>query len=111
MDEEVRAKHLNILIVEDAPADADLTIRELRRSGIDCSPTCVDSEAGLRSALKKTAPDVVLSDFSLPGFGGLAALRVVQEACPNTPFIFVSGTIGEERAIEAIKQGATDYVL
>jgi diguanylate cyclase (GGDEF)-like protein/PAS domain S-box-containing protein len=102
---------LNILIVEDNATDADLAIRELRRAGIDCDTILVDNEFGLRQALDRSAPDIVLSDFTLPGFSGPAALNIVREKCPETPFVFLSGTIGEERAIEAIKQGATDYVL
>src|SRR5579864_6011483 len=102
---------LNILIVEDNASDAELAVRELARAGIECDMTLVDNEFGLRQALERAAPDIVLSDFTLPGFNGPAALNIVRQACPETPFVFLSGTIGEERAIEAIKQGATDYVL
>jgi CheY-like chemotaxis protein len=64
---------------------------------------------GLRDALRDFQPNVILSDFSLPQFNGLAALAVARELAPNLPFIFVSGTIGEERAIEVLRRGAVDY--
>jgi len=102
---------LNVLMIEDIPSDAELALAQLRRSGIDCALTRVDSEPTLRDALDAQRPDIVLSDFSLPGFGGVAALNIVLERSPGTPFVFLSGTIGEETAIELIKQGATDYVL
>jgi diguanylate cyclase (GGDEF)-like protein/PAS domain S-box-containing protein len=111
-DSETGSRQLNILFVEDTASDADLAIGELQRSGITCNPTRVDSESGLRRALQeRPPPDIVLSHFSSPGFGGLAALRVVQETSPNTPFVFVCRTIGEERAIETLDLGATDYLL
>jgi diguanylate cyclase (GGDEF)-like protein len=105
-DNEVR-----ILMVEDEPAEAELSIRYMRRAGIRCVCHRVDSELGLRSALRDFKPNIVLSDFTLPGFDGLLALQVAREAAPDLPFIFVSGTIGEERAIEALRRGAVDYVL
>jgi diguanylate cyclase (GGDEF)-like protein/PAS domain S-box-containing protein len=71
----------------------------------------VDSEPSFEQALREFAPDVILSDFSMPGFDGMAALALARELAPDTPFIFVSGTIGEEYAIRALKNGATDYVL
>src|SRR6266568_4311107 len=71
----------------------------------------VQDEADLKQALRSSKPQAVLSDFSMPGFDGIQALRVVREMTPGVPFIFVSGTIGEERAIDAIRLGATDYVL
>src|SRR5262249_14177823 len=69
------------------------------------------TEAALRTALRDFAPSLILSDFSLPQFDGLTALRIAHEVAPEVPFIFVSGTIGEERAIEALLCGAMDYVL
>jgi diguanylate cyclase (GGDEF)-like protein len=102
---------IRILMVEDEAAEAELSIRYVRRAGIQCVYHRVDTEAALRTALHDFNPDVALSDFTLPNFGGLAALKVVREAAPELPFIFVSGTIGEERAIEALRSGAVDYVL
>ncbi|HVS26415.1 MAG TPA: EAL domain-containing protein [Burkholderiales bacterium] len=102
---------LKILIVEDNPADAELMVRELHRGGIRCSTRLVDNEQGLRRELDQFAPNIILSDFSMPGFDGLAALAAVKEKRPDIPFIFVSGTIGEEKLIEALKSGAKNYVL
>jgi diguanylate cyclase (GGDEF)-like protein/PAS domain S-box-containing protein len=104
-------RSLDVLLVEDDSTDADLILRELTRAGMKCIPTRVDSEVELHAALDRFVPRIVLSDFTLPaGFSGLAALSIVRARLPDIPFVFVSGTIGEERAIDAIKQGATDYV-
>src|SRR5437868_3056543 len=102
---------INILFVEDSPADVELSLRALKQDGVEAAWRRVDSEKALREELGATKPDAVLSDFSMPGFDGASALRIVLEEMPDVPFIFVSGTIGEERAIEAIRSGATDYVL
>jgi diguanylate cyclase (GGDEF)-like protein/PAS domain S-box-containing protein len=98
-------------MVEDMPTEAEIAIRQLESGGISCNWKRVDSEAALRSALAETKPDLILSDFTLPGFDGLTALEVAREVVPDTPFIFLSGTIGEERAIDALQRGAYDYVL
>ena len=102
---------LDVLIVEDAADDAELQLLQLRTAGIECTARIVDSEEALRRELAAASPAVVLSDFSMPGFSGLRALAILREARPGVPLIFVSGAIGEERAIEALKEGATDYVL
>ena len=102
---------VNMLFVEDSPDDVELTLRSLKSYGIQPHWRRVDSEGDLRAALGGLKPDAILSDFSMPGFDGLHALRIARELTPEVPFIFVSGTIGEERAIEAIRAGATDYVL
>ena len=102
---------IKVLLVEDRAEDADLIVRELRRSGLSIAAQRVDSAAAYELALAGFAPDLILSDYALPGFDGSEALRIAQRKRPDTPFIFVSGTIGEERAIEALKQGAVDYVL
>jgi diguanylate cyclase (GGDEF)-like protein/PAS domain S-box-containing protein len=102
---------LKILIVEDVATDAELVGRELRRAGIDHYMARVDTKADYVRSLAAFAPGIIISDFSMPHFDGLSALEIARERAPNTPFIFVSGTIGEEVAIEAIKRGATDYVL
>src|SRR2546421_2045019 len=102
---------INLLFVEDSPQDVELAIIALKRDGVAVSARCVESEITMRSALSERAPDAILSDFSMPNFDGLSALRLARELAPEIPFIFLSGTIGEERAIEAIKLGATDYVL
>lgn len=101
------ASPIRVLLVEDAA----LTLYQLRKQGIHFVSHCVDSEPALREALTTFYPDVVLSDFSLPRFDGLSALQVALEVAADVPFIFVSGTIGEERAVEALRRGAVDSVL
>jgi PAS domain S-box-containing protein/diguanylate cyclase (GGDEF)-like protein len=101
---------LRVLALEDVATEAELAGRELKRAGFLCTLVRVETEEEFRGGLEDR-PDVILSDFSLPEFDGMAALRIVRSEAPDIPFIFVSGTIGEERAIEALKFGATDYVL
>ena len=105
------APTVRVLLTEDVPADAELEVRELRRAGLRFTHRVVDREESFAQALREFAPDVILSDFSMPGFDGMAALAIARELAPDTPFVFVSGTIGEEYAIRALKNGATDYVL
>jgi diguanylate cyclase (GGDEF)-like protein/PAS domain S-box-containing protein len=104
-------KELRILLVEDVPTDAELAIRELKRAGLRVARRRVDTEEAFREALREFQPEIILSDFSMPHFDGMSALALARELVPDTPFIFVSGTIGEEYAIRALKNGATDYVL
>jgi diguanylate cyclase (GGDEF)-like protein/PAS domain S-box-containing protein len=105
------AEKLRILLVEDLASDAELEVRELARAGLQVTHSTVQCRDSFVDALRDFAPDVILSDFSMPGFDGMAALALAREMRPDTPFIFVSGTIGEELAIRAVKNGATDYVL
>jgi diguanylate cyclase (GGDEF)-like protein/PAS domain S-box-containing protein len=105
------APTIRILLTEDVVADAELEVRELRRAGLRFTHRVVDREDSFELALREFSPDVILSDFSMPGFDGMAALAMARELTPDTPFVFVSGTIGEEYAIRALKNGATDYVL
>jgi diguanylate cyclase (GGDEF)-like protein len=102
---------LDVLLVEDSDSDADLAMWRLRKSGYVCNARRVVSELEMRAALRERLPDLILSDFSLPGFDGMSALAIARAEAPGVPFIFLSGTIGEERAIEALKCGAIDYVL
>ena len=102
---------IKILMVEDTPTDAELALRELKRGGIQHLSRRVETEKELRQELIDFKPDIVLSDFSMPHFDGLSALKVVRQENPDTPFIFVSGRIGEELAIESLKLGASDYVI
>ncbi len=104
-------ERLRILLAEDVANDAELVLTELKRAGLRADHRVVDSEKSFVEALHEFTPDVILSDFSMPGFDGIAALALARETCPDTPFIFVSGTIGEESAIDAVRSGATDYVL
>ncbi|WP_232511633.1 bifunctional diguanylate cyclase/phosphodiesterase [Herbaspirillum sp. meg3] len=89
----------------------ELSRYELVRAGIACDIYQVETEDAFLDALSHYQPDIILGDFSLPAFDGMSALQIVQQIAPNTPFLFVSGTMGEERAIKALKQGAYDYVL
>jgi PAS domain S-box-containing protein len=102
---------LRILILEDLPSDAELMAYELRQAKIAQTYRRVADREHFVAALAENWPDLILSDFHLPSFDGLEALALAQAACPDTPFIFVSGAMGEEVAIDAVKRGATDYVL
>jgi diguanylate cyclase (GGDEF)-like protein len=102
---------LRLLLVEDSQVDAELTLRCLTAAGFRYSYERVVDEGQMRGALRAGLPDLILSDFRLPGFGGMSALAIARVEAESVPFIFLSGTIGEERAIEALKSGATDYVL
>jgi diguanylate cyclase (GGDEF)-like protein len=102
---------LHLLLVEDSVADAELVERHLKRTGLDFRIRRVESEPEMLRAFAEIDPSLIISDFSLPQFDGLRALELAVAHSPNTPFIFVSGTIGEERAIDALRKGATDYVL
>ena len=103
-------KPLQLLIVEDNPDDADMLVGELRRSGFDPQWKRVEIEEDFIAELKK-APDLIISDYSMPLFDGLRAAELLQESGLNIPFILVSGTVGEDVAVEAMKHGATDYLL
>ena len=102
---------LRILSVEDDPKDAELIQALLETEGIVCDITRVENQADFLASLKQGGIDLILADYSLPSFDGISALKCATKACPDVPFIFVSGTLGEEVAIEALKIGATDYVL
>jgi PAS domain S-box-containing protein len=102
---------LRILHLEDDPRDAEIIQGVLEGEGIVCQMTHVESRDDFIAALGNTGFDLILADFSLPSFDGLSALKIALEMCPDVPFIFVSGTLGEEVAIDALKIGATDYVL
>jgi signal transduction histidine kinase len=102
---------LRILYLEDDPRDAELVQETLAGDGIDCHLTRVESEADFIASLEKGGVDLILADYSLPSFDGLSAMKIAQQDWPHVPFIFVSGTLDEEVAIEALKIGATDYVF
>jgi diguanylate cyclase (GGDEF)-like protein len=102
---------LRVLLIEDSASDAELTMWRLKEGGFNCQWQCVVNEREMRKALSAGLPDLILSDFSLPGFDGMSALAIARAEAPAVPFIYLSGTIGEERAIEALKCGAIDYVL
>ncbi len=104
-------KKLRILLLEDVASDAELTERELHKAKLAFSLECVETREAFVRALEELKPHLILGDYHLPNFDGLSALAIAQEKCPDIPFIFISGTIGEELAIEVVKKGATDYVL
>jgi signal transduction histidine kinase len=102
---------LRVLYLEDDIADAELARDTLELDGFVCDVTRVETESGFRAVLQQGGLDVILADYALPSFDGLSALKITLWQRPDLPFIFVSGTMGEEVAIEALKIGATDYVL
>ncbi|MBI5880462.1 MAG: PAS domain S-box protein [Chloroflexi bacterium] len=102
--------HLRVLILEDNPADTELFVHELRRGGFEPEWQRVETEEAYRSALNPTL-DIILSDYRLPQFDGLHALQILRASGFDIPSILVSGTIGEDAAVECIKQGAADYLL
>jgi len=105
------ARELRILLLEDNVPHAELIEHFLRDSRVPFSITRVDTREGYVEQLEREPPDMILSDYALPAFDGYAALAIAKEKVPNIPFIFVTGTMGEEVAIETLKNGATDYVL
>ena len=102
---------IRILLVEDNPRDAELIERELRRGQLNFTLRSVSSENGLRQELHEFGPNIILSDYNLPEFGGIEAFKIASDVAADLPFIFVSGSIGEERAVEVLREGATDYIL
>jgi two-component system, cell cycle sensor histidine kinase and response regulator CckA len=102
---------LRLLMIEDSEDDAALLLRELRRGSYDVLSERVDTTAALESALNKQVWDLVISDFAMPHFSGIDALRLLRSKAPEAPFIFVSGTIGEETAVAALREGAQYYLM
>ena len=102
---------LRILFVEDVEADAVLAARELKRSGMSVESRRVEREDDFRRELREFLPNAILSDFNMPQFDGMSALAIAREVAPEIPFIFFSGTLGEDYAIRALRNGASDYVL
>src|SRR5207302_142478 len=102
---------LRILLAEDSEADAELVQRELKRGGLDFQSHRVQTEADFRHELDEFQPHLVISDFSMPQFSGPKALAIARESRGDIPFIFISGTIGENVAVDMMKAGADDYVM
>src|SRR3990172_5091523 len=102
---------LHILHLEDNPTDAELAQVTLEADGIECELTRVETRADFLAAVEQGGFDLILADYSLPSFDGLAALDIAREKRPDVPFLFLTGTLGEEVAIESLKSGARDYVL
>ncbi|MEW5849086.1 MAG: EAL domain-containing protein [Myxococcota bacterium] len=105
------SKPLRVLLVEDNPDDAELLLRQLRKAGYDPHYQRVDTPGGMSHALGSEMWDLVLSDYHMPTFSGFAALKLLQETRLDIPFIIVSGNIGEETAVAAMKAGAHDYIM
>ncbi|MGH7955057.1 MAG: response regulator, partial [Gloeomargaritales cyanobacterium] len=104
------SKPLNVLIAEDSQDDADMLIIALNRAGYAPKWKRVDTETEYLAELKNS-PDIILSDYSMPQFTGLRAAKLLRDTGLNIPFILISGTVGEDVAVEAMKYGATDYLL
>jgi|HubBroStandDraft_1064217.scaffolds.fasta_scaffold22394_2 PAS domain S-box-containing protein/diguanylate cyclase (GGDEF)-like protein len=104
-------EQLTLVVAEDDDTDAMLIARNLARGGLKCKMHRVQTESDFVDALHEVKPDVIISDFSMPQFDGRRALEIAVVRAPETPFLFVSGTIGEQRAVDALRCGATDYIL
>lgn len=111
MSNKAEKMDLKILMLEDSFRDLELISEQLKASGFILDLTHVETEPELRSVLEDTEFNIILSDFKLINFDAFGALRICQEFCPDTPFICISGSIGEETAIELLKAGAVDYVF
>lgn len=105
------AEKFRVLFVEDVATEAELALRELKRAGMGCESRRVETAIEFRKEILQFKPDIILSDFSMPQFDGMEALSIAAQEFPDIPFIFVSGNLGEEYAIRALKSGAMDYVL
>ena len=105
------ARHIDLLMVEDTEDDASLLVRQLEKAGYEVAADRVDNAETLQSALARQAWDVIVSDYNMPAFTGVDALGIVRTRDRDTPFIFVSGTMGEETAVEALRAGAQDYFI
>ncbi len=103
--------NLKILILEDTPCDVELIQYELIKSGLNFFSEIVQTKNEFIAALDNFLPDIILSDYSLPSFDGVSAFYIKQEKYADIPFIIVSGSVGEENAVELIKKGVTDYAL
>ncbi|HET6516510.1 MAG TPA: histidine kinase, partial [Thermodesulfovibrionales bacterium] len=102
---------LSVLHLEDNPFDAEFVKSTLEEEGIACDMCRVETRADFIAVIDKGNLDIIFADYSLPSFDGLSALAIATDKCPDIPFIFVTGNMGEELAIETLKSGATDYVL
>jgi CheY-like chemotaxis protein len=105
------SSQLRILHLEDDLTDAELVQETLEAGGLPSEVTRVETEADFVASLEQARFDLILADYTLPSFDGLSALKLARRGWPEVPFIFVSGTLDEEVAIEALKIGATDYVF
>lgn len=102
---------LRILVLEDSSLDAELILRELKQGGIEFHSTRVQTRTDYARAIRQFQPELILADYKLPAFNGAQALEMARDLCPEVPVIMVSGAVGEETAVELLKDGATDFVL
>ena len=102
---------MRVLILEDTKSDLELLQRELSSCKFDCVCEVASNEKRYRELLTGFLPQLILSDYALPSFTGAQAFRIARGICPDVPFIIVSGTIGEETAVQLIKEGVTDFIL
>jgi len=102
---------IRVLIIEDSDNDKELLLLELRRGGYDPEYVCVETDEGMNDALDQNEWDIIISDYSMPKFDGLKALQIAKNRKLDIPFILISGTIGEEIAVKAMKEGADDYLM
>jgi two-component system, cell cycle sensor histidine kinase and response regulator CckA len=105
------ASPLRILHLEDNLLDAELVAAAFETYGLECEITRVETEQAFTSTLESGGIDLILADYSLPSFDGVSALKFAHKKCPDVPYIFISGTMGEDIAVESLKLGATDYIL
>ncbi len=110
-ENKIEGTHLKVLILEDSPHDLELIQEQLTDAGYILDFIHVDNERGFIASLRENSFNIILSDFNLPGFDAFGALQISNKLCPDVPFICISGSIGEETAIELLKKGAVDYVL
>ena len=109
--QEVGLRPVRVLIAEDSGDDLAIVLRALKRGGFQVTHRCVQTAADFSAALAADSWDAVLSDFNMPDFTGMDALRILRATGLDIPFILISATIGEETAVEAMKAGASDYVM
>jgi len=106
-----QSKPLRLLVVEDSPQDAEISVREIRRGGFDVTWQRVDTAETMGTALREETWDIVVCDYNMPNFSGFAAITLLKETGIDIPLIIVSGTIGEETAVECMRHGAQDYIM
>ncbi|MEO8163960.1 MAG: response regulator [Betaproteobacteria bacterium] len=103
--------HYKILMVEDSVTDVELVAKQFERAQMGCDIRRVDTAVDFLREIREFQPEAILSDLSMPRFDGMEALAIARRTCPDVPFIFVSGTLGEENALRVLREGATDYIL
>lgn len=102
---------VRVLIIEDLPTDAELCQREVKKALKDCQFRRVETRQDYLAALEEYKPDIIISDYKLPNFDGISALKLAQETCPEIPFVLLTGSMNEDTAVECMKAGAWDYVI